>query len=73
MLENDIIFKYNNKMYTIIDRFSMKDKNYIIYKLDDNDDLYAALYKIDGNNNIQLFDIINDEDYDIIDEYLEKL
>lgn len=73
MLENDIIFKYNNKMYTIIDRFSMKDKNYIIYKLDDKDDLYAALYEIDGNNNIQLFDIINEEDYDIIDKYLEKL
>lgn len=73
MLENDIIFKYNNKMYTIIDRFSMKDKNYIIYKLDDKDDLYAALYKIDDNNNMQLFDITNEEDYDIIDKYLEKL
>lgn len=73
MLENDIIFKYNNKMYTIIDRFSMKDKNYIIYKLDDKDDLYAALYEIDDNNNIQLFDITNEEDYDIIDKYLEKL
>lgn len=73
MLENDIIFKYNNKLYTIIDRFSMKDKNYIIYKLDDKDDLYAALYEIDDNNNIQLFDITNEEDYDIIDKYLEKL
>ncbi len=73
MLENDIIFKYNNKMYTIIDRFSSNDKNYIIYKLDDKDDLYAALYKIDDNNNIQLFDITNEEDYDIIDKYLEKL
>jgi len=44
----DITFNYmdelgNIKTYTIIEKFSENNKNYIIYQEENNDNLYSAL------------------------------
>ena len=62
----------NVKNYTIIEKFTKNNKNYLIYKEENKEDLYAALYEI-VNETIKLIPIENDEDYDVVDEYLENI
>ena len=74
---DDITFNYINEngetiTYTIIDKFSKDNKNYIIYEEDINDNLYGALYEI-IDDKIKIIPIEDEKDYDIIDEYLEKI
>ena len=78
MLEYDVPFDYidingdlNN--YNIIFKFNENNKNYIIYEdLNKDNTIYASLYEI-VDDKIKLIPILNDEDYDIVDKYLESL
>ncbi len=77
MLESNISFDYiddegNSIKYEIIDRFNKNGKNYIVYSEEDKEELYAALYEV-IDNKIKIIPIIDDKDYDIVDEYLENL
>lgn len=58
--------------YTILEKFNKNNKNYLIYKKDNKDDLYAALYEV-VNETIKIIPIENEEDYDVVDEYLENI
>ena len=62
----------NIRNYIILEKFKKNNKNYLIYKEEDKEDLYAALYEI-INETIKIIPIDNDEDYDIVDEYLENM
>ena len=62
----------NVKNYIIIEKFNKNNKNYLIYKEENKEDLYAALYEI-VNETIKIIPIENDEDYDVVDEYLENI
>ena len=72
----DITFTYldNNikKECIIVDRFQKNNKNYLIYKEENNDDIYAALYEI-IDDKLKIIPIEDEIDYDIVDEYLEEL
>ena len=74
---DDISFNYidelgNLKKYLIIDRFSFNDKNYMIYKEYDRDDLYASYYEI-INDKLKIIPIETASEYDIVDKYLEGM
>ena len=56
----------------IVDRFSVGNKNYIIYDIDGSDDIYSALYEI-IDDKIKIIEITDSNDYDIVDKYLENL
>ena len=64
--------KENNKIvkYEIINYFKHNNKNYIIYKEPNEDDIYASTYDI-KNNNLILGEIETDEEWDYIDEVLK--
>ena len=77
MLESDIMFNYMNesgeiKQYKILDKFSESGKDFIIYQEEGKDDLYADLYEI-IDDKLKIIPIQNDEDYDMVDRYLESL
>lgn len=71
---NDLIFeaKENDKMvkFKIIKFFKYKDKNYIIYTEEGNDELFASTYII-KNNELILDEIKTEEEWDYIDKVLE--
>ena len=76
-MAEDIKFKAINETgkeieYLILDKFSKNNKNYIIYIEEGKNDIYASLYDV-INNEINIIQIENEEDYDIVDEYLESL
>lgn len=58
----------------IIGMFVHDGKNFIIYTdnnmVDNEKEVFASLYKLEGNNMI-LLPIINDSDWDLVDKYLE--
>lgn len=58
--------------YLIMDKFTKNNKNFIIYVEEDKEDIYASLYEL-VNNKINIIPIVDDTDYDIVDEYLESL
>ena len=58
--------------YIILEKFSKNNKNYLIYKEENKEDLYAAMYEI-VNETIKIIPIENDLDYDVVDKYLESL
>lgn len=60
------------KNYIILEKITKNNKNYLIYKEENKEDLYAALYEI-VNETIKIIPIENDEDYDVVDEYLENI
>jgi len=60
------------KNYIILEKFTKNNKNYLIYKEENKEDLYAALYEI-INETIKIIPIENEEDYDVVDEYLENI
>ena len=67
------IDKYgNNKKYIILDKFNKYNKNFIIYKEEKLDDIYASLYEI-KDDKIKIIPIENDSDFDIVEEYLENM
>ena len=77
MLEENINFEYINidgniEHYTILDKFEKNNKKFIIYEKEDESEIYAALYEI-IDDKIKIIPIENNEDYDIVDEYLESL
>lgn len=67
VIENGLL-----KEYIIIEQFNKNNKNYIIYKEDNNDDIYAALYEM-IDDKIKIIPIEDEKDYDIVDDYLENL
>ena len=58
--------------YLIIDKFEKDNKKFILYQEENKDELYASFYEI-IDDKIKLTKIEKDEDYDIVDEYLERL
>lgn len=58
--------------YLIIDKFEKDDKKFILYQEENKDELYASFYEV-IDDKIKLTKIEKDEDYDIVDEYLERL
>lgn len=77
MLEENINFEYINsngdiEHYTILDKFEKNKKKFIIYQKEDESEIYAALYEI-IDDKIKIIPIENNEDFDIVDEYLESL
>lgn len=60
----------------VIGLFSYHDKNFIIYTdnnmVDREKEVYASLYKLDKNNMI-LLPITSDEDWELVDKYLEDI
>lgn len=58
--------------YLIIDKFEKDDKKFILYQEENKDELYASFYEI-IDDKIKIIQIEKDEDYDIVDEYLERL
>ena len=74
---NDISFNYLTeegllKKYIIIDKFNKDTKDFIIYKEENKDELYTSLYEI-INDKIKIIPIEKEEDYNTVDEYLERL
>ena len=77
MLEENIHFKNMDELgemhnYTILDRFTKNNKNYLIYQEDGNEDLLASLYEYQDDK-LKLIPIEDEKDFDIVDEYLENL
>lgn len=69
----NVIDNYGNiKNYIILEKFTKNNKNYLIYKEENKEDLYAALYEI-VNETVKIIPINSDEDYDVVDEYLENI
>lgn len=68
----NLITDNQEKTFLIIDKFSIGNKNYIIYKEEDGEDLYASLYEM-IDNNIKIIPIESDIDYDVVDKYLSEL
>jgi len=60
------------KNFYIIDVFNKDNKNYILYKEENVEEIYAALGEI-KDNDIKIIPIESDIDYDIVDEYLSGL
>lgn len=60
------------KNFIIIDKFSANNKNYIIYKEENSEEIYSSLYEI-INDDIKIIPIESDVDYDIVDDYLDNL
>lgn len=57
----------------VIGMFVHDNKNFIIYTdnmVDNEKEVFASLYKLDGNNMI-LLPITSDSDWDLVDKYLE--
>lgn len=74
---DDIRFKIINEKgiqetYIIIDRFEKNNKNFIIYQEENGNEIYASFYEL-VNDKMKIIEIEKDEDYDIVDEYLESL
>ena len=65
--------KENGKMvkYEIIIYFNHNNKNYVVYKEPNKDDIYASTYDIKDNELI-LGEIETDEEWDYIDKVLEE-
>ena len=77
MLDTDIVFNYmdNNGVlheYNIIARFNKNNKNYMIYSETGSEEIYADLYEV-IDNKIKIIPISNEEDYSVVDDYLESL
>ena len=77
MLDTDIVFNYmdNNGVlheYNIIARFNKNNKNYMIYNETGSEEIYADLYEV-IDNKIKIIPISNEEDYSVVDDYLESL
>ena len=77
MLDYDITFTQmdaqgNVIKYSIVDRFTKNNKNYIIYKEEGKDELYTDLYEI-SDDKLIIIPIKDQSDYDIVDRYLESL
>ncbi len=72
----DISFNYikDGKIqeYIIIDHFNKNNKDYLIYKESNSDELYASLYQI-IDDKIKIIQITDDKDYDVVDNYLENI
>ena len=68
--------KGNKVTCDVIGMFVHDNKNFIIYTdnnaLDSEKDVYASLYKLEGNN-IVLLPITNESDWDLVDKYLEDV
>lgn len=73
MKDNHFKVVENNqeKEYIIIKAFKHKNNNYIIYT-DNNIDYYASRYSV-INNSIVLDEIVNESEWDYIDNVLEQL
>ncbi len=73
---SDISFSLfiNNKevKFIILDKFNKENKNFIIYKEIDKDDIYASFYEI-KNEKLKLIPIEEDHDFDLVDSYLGAL
>lgn len=71
----DMTFEVNengkNKVFNIIKYFKNpnNNENYIIYKEDNNDEIYASRYIV-RNNELELLDINSDDEWDYIDKIL---
>ncbi len=71
----DMTFEVNengkSKVFNIIKYFKNpnNDENYIIYKEDNNDEIYASRYIV-RNNELELLDINSDDEWDYIDKIL---
>ena len=77
MLDINLHFNHMNKFGNIeecyiVDNFAKDDKNYVIYKSSDSGYLYADLYEI-VDDKLKIIPITKEEDYDIVDRYLESL
>ena len=66
------IYNNNNQKIEceILFTFTKNNKSFIVYK-DKEEDILASYYKIDEKN-IIIEPILDDEDYSIVDEELEK-
>ena len=77
MLDFNISFsrmdeKGNIIKYSIVDRFTKNNKNYIIYKEEGKEELHADLYET-SDDKLIIIPIKDQSDYDIVDRYLESL
>ena len=66
------VFDNNNRKLKceVLFTFQKDNKSFVVYK-DDEDDVLASYYKIDGDKMI-ILPILEDNDYDIVDAELEK-
>jgi len=66
------IFDNNQNKLTckVLFTFNKNNKNFIVYS-DQEDEILASYFKIDGEKTI-IYPITDDNDFDIIDEELEK-
>ena len=79
MLE-DTTFEYMNEdrefiKYQILYDFSKNNKNYIIFKNvndENNEELFSALYE-KTETNLKIIPIEDNQDYDVVDNFLESL
>ena len=55
----------------VIGVFKHNDKDFIVYS-DNTKEVYASLYKMDGDN-VVLLPITDENDWNIVDKYLENL
>lgn len=66
------VYDKNNKKLEceILFTFSSNNKQFIVY-MDKEDDILASYYKLETDKLI-ISPILDDEDYDIVDKYLEE-
>lgn len=66
------VYDKNNKKIEceIIFTFEKNNKNFIVY-YDDEDDILASYYKLEGEKAI-IFPITDDNDFDLVDEEIAK-
>lgn len=61
----------------IIGMFESENKKFVVYTECQDEDIekevYASLYELDENNNMILLPIINDRDWDLVDNFLGEI
>ena len=61
----------------ILGMFEKNGKKYVIYtdseEVSEEKDIYASLYKLDEKGNMVLTPILNDSDWDIVDNFLGEI
>lgn len=61
----------------ILGMFEKNGKKYVIYtdseEVSEEKDIYASLYELDEKGNMVLTPILNDSDWDIVDNFLGEI
>lgn len=74
----EILDKLGKKIEcNVIGTFESNNKNFILYtdgtEVKEEKEVYASLYKLNDDNSMILLPITDENDWDLVDKYLEEL